>query len=49
MFGTWEGEAVGEGHWKGSWTVVGGTGKYEGGTGGGTWDSYSLAPQHSRL
>jgi hypothetical protein len=47
VFRTWEGKAVGKGHWKGSWTVIGGTGKHQGATGGGTWDSYSLAPEGS--
>ena len=37
---TWKGGAVGKGHWKGTWTVV------EGGTGGGTWESFSIAPGH---
>ena len=44
---TWEGRAVGKGHMKGTWTVVGGTGKWEKATGGGTWESFSVAPQHS--
>ena len=44
---TWEGKAVGKGHMKGTWTVVGGTGKWEKATGGGTWDSFAVAPQHS--
>ena len=48
-FRSWEGKAVGKGHWQGTWTVIKGTGKYEGATGGGTWDSYSLAPQHSYI
>ena len=38
---TWKGQAVGQGHWKGTWALV------EGGTGGGTWESFSIAPQHS--
>jgi len=46
-FRTWEGKSVGKGHWKGTWTYVKGTGKYEGVKGGGTWDSYSLTPQQS--
>ena len=44
---TWEGKAVGQGHMKGTWTVVGGTGKWEKATGGGTWESFAVAPQHS--
>ena len=48
-FRTWEGKSVGEGHWKGTYSLIKGTGKYEGIKGGGTWDSYSLAPQQSYL
>ncbi len=44
-FRTHEGKPVGKGHWKGTWTIVKGTGKYEGIKGGGTWDEYSLGPQ----
>ncbi len=44
---THEGKPVGEGHWQGTWTYVKGTGKYEGIKGGGTWDTYALAPQQS--
>lgn len=40
-----EGKAIGKGHMKGTWSWVKGTGKYEGTTGGGTWESWSLAPQ----
>ena len=39
-----EGKPVGKGHWKGTYTYTKGTGKLEGIKGGGTWDSYSLAP-----
>ena len=39
-----EGKPVGKGHWKGTYTYTGGTGKLEGIKGGGTFDSYSLAP-----
>ena len=46
-FRTQEGKPVGKGHWKGTWTIVKGTGKYEGTKGGGTWDSYSLTPKQS--
>jgi hypothetical protein len=48
-FRSWEGKAVGKGHWQGVWTITKGTGKYEGVKGGGTWDSWDLAPQHSYL
>ena len=40
-----EGKAVGKDHWKGTYSYIKGTGKYEGVKGAGTWDSYSLAPQ----
>lgn len=49
IFRSWEGKAVGKGHWQGVWSVIKGTGSNEGATGGGTWDSYSLGPQHSYL
>jgi len=49
VFRSWEGKAVGKGHWHGTWTVIGGTDKNKGATGGGTWDSFSLAPQHEWL
>jgi hypothetical protein len=39
---THEGKPAGKGHWKGTWTYIKGTGKYEGIKGGGTWDSYSM-------
>jgi hypothetical protein len=48
-FRSWEGKAVGKGHWHGVWSAIKGTGKYEGIKGGGTWDQYSLAPQHSYM
>ena len=44
-FRTHEGKPVGKGHWKGTWTLIKGTGKYEGAKGGGTWESKSLAPR----
>ena len=42
-----EGKAVGKGHMKGTWSYIKATGKYEGYKGGGTWESWSLAPQIS--
>lgn len=39
-----EGKPAGKGHWKGTYTYTGGTGKFEGIKGGGTWDTFSLAP-----
>jgi hypothetical protein len=44
---TWEGKAVGRGHWQGTFSYIKGTGKYEGIKGGGTWDQYSIAPKQS--
>ena len=41
-FRSLEGTPVGKGHWKGTWKVTGGTGKFKGATGGGTWDSKTL-------
>jgi hypothetical protein len=43
MMRTHEGKPAGKNHWKGTWTFTGGTGKYEGVKGGGTWDSYTIA------
>lgn len=40
-----EGKTVGKGQMKGTYTYIKGTGKYEGVKGGGTWHSFSLAPQ----
>ena len=37
-----EGKPVGKGHWKGTWKLTGGTGKFKGATGGGTWESKTL-------
>jgi hypothetical protein len=42
MMRTQKGKPAGKNHWKGTWTYTGGTGKYEGIKGGGTWDSYSI-------
>ena len=39
-----EGKAVGKGHMKGTWSYIKATGKHEGTKGGGTWESWSLAP-----
>ena len=39
---THEGKPVGKGHWKGTWSILKGTGKLEGSKGAGTWDSYSM-------
>ena len=37
-----EGKPAGKDHWKGTYTYTGGTGKFEGIKGGGTWDSISM-------
>ena len=48
-FRSWEGKSVGPGHWHGTYKVIKGTGKYEAIKGGGTWDSYYVAPQQSYM
>ena len=40
----YEGKPVGKGHNKGTFTYIGGTGKYKGMKGGGTWESKTMAP-----
>jgi hypothetical protein len=42
IFRMHEGKPVGKDHWKGTWSILKGTGKYEGVKGKGTWDSYSM-------
>ena len=42
MMRTHEGKPAGKDHWKGTWTFTGGTGKYEGLKGGGTFDQYVI-------
>ena len=42
-FSSFEGKIIGKGRWKGTYTDMDGTGKYKGITGGGTWESKSLA------
>jgi hypothetical protein len=41
---SFEGKPAGKGRWEGTHTYNGGTGKYEGMSGSGTWKTYSLAP-----
>ena len=48
-FGSYEGKIVGKGRWKGTFTDIGGTGKYEGCKGGGTWESESLGRGISQI
>ena len=49
VFSSYEGKMVGKGQTKGTFTYIGGTGKYEGCTGGGTWESQSLAQGVSHI
>jgi len=49
MIRTHKGKPVGKGHWKGEWSLIKGTGKYEGVTGGGTFDTYSLGQGKSTI
>ncbi len=44
-YSKWTGKAVGEGRWEGEYTILKGTGKYEGIKGKGTWSLESVAPQ----
>ena len=37
-----EGRPVGKDHWKGTWSYIKGTGKFEGIKGSGIWNSYSM-------
>jgi hypothetical protein len=39
---THEGKPAGKDHWKGTWSIIKGTGKLEGLKGRGTWDSYYM-------
>jgi hypothetical protein len=49
IFRRHEGKTVGKGHWKGTYSYIKGTGKYERVKGKGIWDAYSLAPQMSYM
>lgn len=46
-FRSHEGKPVGKGHWKGTWVITGGTGKYKDAKGGGAWDSKMMSPKIS--
>lgn len=48
-FGKWEGKLVGKGQYEGTWSDIGGTGKYDGCTGGGTWAATSMGPGISEI
>ena len=47
MIRSFKGKPVSKGQWKGVFTITGGTGKFEGVSGGGTFTSYMLAPKQS--
>ena len=44
---SFKGKPIAEGQWKGVFTITGGTGKFEGVSGSGTWTSNMLAPKQS--
>lgn len=44
---SFKGKPISKSQWKGVYTVTGGTGKFEGATGGGNWTSSMIAPQQS--
>jgi hypothetical protein len=44
-----EGKSVAKDQFKGTWTMIGGTGKYEGGKGGGTWTAYTMGQGQAYL
>jgi hypothetical protein len=44
-YSKWEGKMVENGYWEGEYTVLKGTGKYEGIKGKGTWRAISVAPR----
>ena len=48
-FASYEGKLMGKGQWQGTYKDIDGTGKYKGITGGGTWESKSLAPGISHV
>ena len=48
-FSSYDGKMVGKGQWEGTYTYTGGTGKYDGSSGGGTWKGKSLGPGISHV
>jgi len=44
IYKTWEGKAVAENRWEGEYTILKGTGKFEGIKGKGTFTAYVVAP-----
>jgi hypothetical protein len=49
MISNYEGYPVGKGHSQGTYTIISGTGNFEGVKGSGTWESKSLAPGISHI
>jgi hypothetical protein len=47
VFDTWEGKPGKGGLWEGTWTYTGGTGKWQGIQGKGTWVTHEVAPGQS--
>jgi len=47
MIRSFKGKPVSKGQWKGVYTITGGTGKFEGVSGGGTFNSYMLTPKQN--
>jgi hypothetical protein len=48
-YGSFDGKIAGKGKWEGTYTDMGGTGKFEGCIGGGTWKTQSLGPGISHI
>jgi len=44
-YAKWQGKAVKNGYWEGEYSILKGTGKYEGITGKGTWRAITVAPR----
>jgi hypothetical protein len=48
-YASFDGKIAGKGKWEGTYTDIGGTGKFEGCKGGGTWKTQSLGPGISHI
>lgn len=48
-FSNYAGKIVGKGQWQGTYTDIGGTGKFDGCSGEGTWKTQSLGPGISHI
>ena len=48
-YASFDGKIAGKGKWEGTYTDLGGTGKFEGCKGGGTWKTQSLGPGISHI